>query len=216
MLVLLTAIPVAAGVHRLVQLATITTPPPEDVRFFDAPLPIVLHIVGASVFAVLGALQFVPRLRRRRPDLHRRLGWLLVVAGALAVVSAFWMMIRYPMPAHEAPVLYVFRTVFGALIVGALIMGVRAALHRDFVAHGAWMLRAYAVAMAAGTQSLVLAPFVVIGGPIEPVPSALIMAACWMLNLGLAEWWIRRRPLSNPERMHARLVRAALIPSRTR
>ena len=38
---------------------------PADHRFAGFPAALVVHIVGAAVFALVGAFQFVPRFRRR-------------------------------------------------------------------------------------------------------------------------------------------------------
>src|SRR5439155_21167961 len=70
-LILLCAIPLAAGAVRLVSLAVGAEITPENARFFAAPLPVVLHIVAAAAYIVLGAFQFVPGFRRRRPGWHR-------------------------------------------------------------------------------------------------------------------------------------------------
>ena len=82
-LVALSAIPLTAGTLRLVQLAGGPAVIPADHRFAGFPLPLVVHIVGAAIFALVGILQFVPRFRRRHPVWHRRAGRVLVVAGLL-------------------------------------------------------------------------------------------------------------------------------------
>ncbi len=79
----LSLVPVAAGAARLTQLAA-GTPTAQDARFFDAPLPVIVHILGASVFCILGAFQFVPSLRRGGRSWHRRAGRLLVPFGLAA------------------------------------------------------------------------------------------------------------------------------------
>ncbi len=66
-LVALGTVPVVAGSVRLVDLAGGATGMPVDARYTASPLPVVLHICCATVFAMLGALQFAPSLRRRRP-----------------------------------------------------------------------------------------------------------------------------------------------------
>ena len=66
-LLLLSAIPLAAGAFRLTQLAGGAEITPANARFFASPLPVVLHIVSASVYAILGAFQFAPGFRRRGP-----------------------------------------------------------------------------------------------------------------------------------------------------
>ena len=73
-LLLLSAIPLAAGAFRLLQLAGGAEITPANARFFASPLPVVLHIVGAAVFIILGAFQFAPRFRRRWPGWHRAAG----------------------------------------------------------------------------------------------------------------------------------------------
>ena len=80
-LVALGTVPVIAGALRLVELSGGTAALPPDARYDATPLPVVLHIVCAAVFAILGAFQFAPRLGRRRPAWHRRAGRVLVLAG---------------------------------------------------------------------------------------------------------------------------------------
>ena len=84
-LILLSVIPLAGGAFRLNQLASGAEITPANARFFASPLPVVLHIVGASVYALLGAFQFVTRFRngatrlapgrRAAPDFLRTAGW---------------------------------------------------------------------------------------------------------------------------------------------
>ena len=89
-LLLLSAIPIAAGAVRLSQLAGGAEITPANARFFASPLPIVLHIVGAGVYAVVGVFQFAPSFRRRRPGWHRAAGRLVVLCGLLVGLSGLW------------------------------------------------------------------------------------------------------------------------------
>ena len=66
-IVALSAIPLTAGTLRLIQLAGGPEIIPADARFAASPLPVVAHIVGAAVYVLVGAFQFAPGLRRRRP-----------------------------------------------------------------------------------------------------------------------------------------------------
>ncbi|HYU03916.1 MAG TPA: DUF2306 domain-containing protein, partial [Jatrophihabitantaceae bacterium] len=79
----LSAIPLTAGTPRLIQLAGGPALIPADHRFASLPLPLVVHIVGATTYALVGILQFVPRFRRRHLAWHRRAGRVLAVAGLL-------------------------------------------------------------------------------------------------------------------------------------
>ena len=77
-LLALAVIPVA-GRHRAPHRGAGRTRGPADRRSLRrVPVPLVVHIVAAVVYAVLGAFQFSARLRRRHPGWHRRAGRLLV------------------------------------------------------------------------------------------------------------------------------------------
>ena len=53
-LVALSAIPLTAGTLRLIQLAGGPAVIPADHRFAGFPLPLVVHIVGATTYALVG------------------------------------------------------------------------------------------------------------------------------------------------------------------
>ena len=192
-LVALGLLPVIAGSLRLVDLSGGTAVLPSDARYAASPLPLVLHIVCATVFAVLGPFQFSPRLRRRRPGWHRGSGRLLVVAGLGVALSALWLNQFFPRAHAAREVLYPLRTVFGVAMVVTLVLGFTAARRRDFVRHRAWMIRSYAIGLVAGTQVFTLG----FGGAIfgtEDLTIALLLGAAWAINLAVAERQIRRRP----------------------
>jgi uncharacterized membrane protein len=190
-LLALTLIPVAAGVFRVAELAA-GEADAADQRFFDSPLPVVVHVVGACLYTVLGAFQFMPSFRARRPRWHRWSGRVLVPAGLAAALSGLWMAVWYPLPAHDNDALMVSRLVFGSVMVAGLVLGVLAIRRRDVRTHQRWMARAYAVAQGAGTQAIVLGPMVLFvdqpGGNLK----AAGMTVAWIINLAVAEWLVRR------------------------
>jgi hypothetical protein len=71
-LVALSAIPLTAGALRLIQLAGGPAVIPADHRFAGFPIPLIVHILAATTYALVGILQFLPRLRRRHLAWHRR------------------------------------------------------------------------------------------------------------------------------------------------
>jgi hypothetical protein len=92
-LILLSLVPVIAGAVRLTDL-TAGEITPDNARFFDSPVPVLIHIPAVTVYLLLGAFQFVPSLRRGkrgRPSWHRIAGRILVPAGLLAALSGLWM-----------------------------------------------------------------------------------------------------------------------------
>jgi len=202
-LFLLSAVPLLAGSLRLVQLVGGPALIPADHRFAGFPLPLMVHIVGAAVYALVGAFQFVPRFRRRHLDWHRRAGRVLAVAGLLVACSALWMTLFYAEKPGTGSLLYVLRLVFGAAMAGCLVLGVTTVRRGDVVAHRAWMLRAYAIALAAGTQAFTAGIGAAIFGR-SPLAGDLALGSAWVINLAVAEWVIRRQNGSGSPRRATR------------
>ena len=147
-LVALSAPPLVAGALRLVTLAGVAEIMPGSEARAAVPLPVVVHIVSAAVFAILGALQFAAGFRRRRP------GW-----------------------------------------------------------HRAWMTRAYAIGLGAGTQMFTgLVASLIVGPPTE-LSRALQDGAGWAINLAVAEWAIRRRWAPHRGELPVRMSRRRATPT---
>lgn len=192
LLVLLSLVPALTGGARLVQLAGGGSVTPENARFFAAPLPVVLHIPAAIVYSILGAFQFSPGFRRRRRGWHRAAGRVLVPCALVVALSGLWLTLVYPWPEGDGELLYTERLVFGAAMLLSVILGVKAVVRRNFVSHGEWMIRAYAIGLGAGTQVLTHLPwFVLVDGRPGELPRAVMMGAGWIINVGVAEWIIR-------------------------
>lgn len=198
-LVALSAIPLTAGTLRLVQLAGGPAVMPADDRFSGFPTALVVHIVGAAAYALGGAFQLVPRLRRRHLAWHRRAGRVLAVAGLLVAGSALWLTLFYAPQPGTGDLLYVLRLGFGSAMVASLVLGLTAIRRRDITAHRAWMIRAYAIGLAAGTQVFTEG----FGGALfgtGGVRGDLAKAAGWVVNLAVAEWVVRRSARRRPRR----------------
>ncbi|MGZ5399011.1 MAG: DUF2306 domain-containing protein [Nocardioides sp.] len=191
-LVALGTVPVIAGSLRLVELSGGAEAMPSDARYTTSPLPVVTHIVCACVFAIAGAFQFAPSIRRRHPGWHRRAGRVLVIAGLGVALSALWLNQFFPRAEASREVLYPLRLAFGVAMVIAITLGFAAIRRRDIVRHRAWMIRSYAIGLVAGTQVFTLGIGAAILGPGE-LRTALLMTAAWAINLTVAERAIRKR-----------------------
>ena len=208
-LVALAAIPVLAGTARLVEILGGAELIPSDPRFAASPLPVVIHVAAAIGYAVLGAFQFSPGLRRRHPGWHRRAGRLLVALGLAVALSALWMTVVFPHKEGTGDLLYLFRLLFGAGMALSIILGLAAIRRRDIARHRAWMTRAFALALGAGTQVFTVG----FGGALlgaGVVRHDLLMGAGWAINLAVAEWLIHR---PSARRARRRRSRAALVVS---
>jgi uncharacterized membrane protein len=193
-LILLTAIPSLGGVVGLVGFATGKALTPDDTQFHALPLPVVLHIVSALPFCLLGAFQFAPGVRRRWPSFHRLSGRLVVLCGLTAGLSGLWMTQFYLFSLQsQSMLLYSFRMLFGSAMVLSLALGLVAILRRNVAWHRAWMIRGYAIGQGAGTQALTELLWMIIFGTLGDPAKDWLHGASWVINLAVAEWLIRRK-----------------------
>lgn len=195
-LIALGLVPILAGSARLVELSG--GPAMLPARSDPSSVPLVVHIVSVIVYAVLGAFQFSARLRRRRNGWHRRAGRLLVVAGLAVALSAVWMTLFYPR-SDGGDLLFVFRLLAASGMVVSIVLGFQAIRRRDIAQHRAWMTRAYAIALGAGTQVFTLGIAKAIIGSSD-LSIALLQGIAWVINLAVAEMFIRRQLVRRPAR----------------
>ena len=193
-LIALSVVPALAGTARLAELARGAVITAANARFFAMPLPVVLHILAVIPFSILGALQFAPAFRQRHRGWHRAAGRPLAVCGLITALTGLWMTQYYAWPAGDGVALYVIRLIFGTAMLASMVMAIDAIRRRDFAVHGRWMMRAYAIAMGAGTQVLTHLPYFLLVGKPDESSRAVLMGAGWVINVIVAEWIIRRTP----------------------
>jgi uncharacterized membrane protein YozB (DUF420 family) len=193
-LIVLTLIPALGGVVRLTDLANHTTITPDNARFVGVPLPIIIHIIASLTFCIIGAFQFAPNFRKRHPNWHRMAGRWLMVAGLASALTGIWMTMFYSIPqALQGPLLYIVRLLVGVGIAAGIVLAWNTVRRKNFSAHKAWMMRAYALGQGAGTQALILAPYAVLIGQPNQITRDVLMSASWVINLVIVEWMLRRR-----------------------
>jgi uncharacterized membrane protein len=191
-LIALSLVPALAGTARLAQVGRgVVTP--ENARFLAAPAPVVLHIVAAITYSILGAFQFSPGFRRRNRGWHRAAGRVLLPAALVVAGSGLWMTLTYPWPAGDGVLVFAERLVFGSAMLLFVLFGADAIRRRKYAEHGEWMIRAYALGLGAGTQVLTHLPwFILVDIKPGETPRAIMMGLGWMINAVVAEWIIRR------------------------
>jgi uncharacterized membrane protein len=192
-LIFLAIVPAIAGTARLVQLAGGAEITAENARFFAQPLPVVLHIVSSLIYCIVGALQFSASIRRRYTTLHRASGRVLFPLGLVSAGSGLWMTHFYPNANFDGEFLYAVRLAVGAGMIYALCRGFTAIRRREIQTHQAWMMRAYALGLGAGTQVFTHIPWFLLPSMQGEAFRAVLMTAGWAINLALAEYLIAKR-----------------------
>ncbi len=191
-LIFLSIVPILAGGERLLELSFGAELTEDNARFFASPTPVTIHILSVSLYCILGALQFAPKIRRWNPTWHRKAGRLLIPSGLVAALSGLWMTQFYSPVEFSGPILYWIRILVGSAMAGSICLGLAAIRRRDFLQHSAWMIRGYALGLGAGTQVLTGIAVLVLGLQGELAVN-LYMGVGWGINIVVAEWVIRMR-----------------------
>jgi len=157
-------------------------------------MPVVIHVIAATIYALLGSFQFSTGVRLRWPTWHRRAGVLLLGCALLTGATGIWMTAAYSIPPSlQGPLVCGVRLVVGVAMLTSIVKGWASIVRRDLAQHEAWMIRAYALAQGAGTQALIFLPLMLVSGPVFGLTRDVLLSAAWVLNIVMAEWIIRRR-----------------------
>ena len=190
-LVALSAIPLAAGALRLVQLAGGPAVMPADHRFTGFPgRPGRPHrrcrrLRARRCVPVRAPAPAPPRAGTDGP------GGSLAVAGLMVAVSALWLTLFYEPQPGTGDLLSCSAWSSPRRWPACLVLGFNAIRRRDIAAHRAWMTRAYALGLGAGTQAFTEGIGEAVFGTATCVGD-LAKGAAWVINLAVAEWVIRR------------------------
>lgn len=185
-------IPAVGGLFRVLELAGGPAIAPENPRALAAPLPIVLHILSSSLFCLLGAVQFLPSIRRHHPATHRAFGRWVAISGCISAATGLWMTHYYALPDEiQGSMLYWVRILLGLSMVGLIVWAVVTIRSRNILRHSASMLRAYAIGQGASTQTFMGIGWIIVFGtdPLGPLRDGMMVFA-WVLNLLMAEFLI--------------------------
>ena len=169
------------------------SPPPEDDfgrRYADNPLIAYAHIVPGVVYLLGAPFQLSSRFRNADFTRHRRLGRVVLTAGA--ITGAFALVVGMVMPfggLAEASA----STVFGVYFLIALGTAFSAIRSGDIDRHRRWMIRAFALGIAVGLIRVVVGLGEAFGVPMADSFGAAFWIAFVVMAI-MAEIWLRVRP----------------------
>lgn len=165
-----------------------TVHPAMQAVYEEQRVMIILHIAGSEWALLLGPLQFMTRLRAAAPRLHRWFGRTYLGAGVLVGGAAGLYMSFFAFGGAASTV------GFAMLALVWLFTGAAAyttARRRSFASHRDWMVRNFGLTLSAVTLRAQLGVCAAIGWPFEAYYPMLAWT-CWIPNLIVAEWIIRR------------------------
>jgi hypothetical protein len=146
-----------------------------------------LHVAGSATALLIGPLQFVGWIRRRRPQIHRWLGRTYAAACLLGAAGGFVL----AWGATAGPVATAGFGTLAVLWTLATVQAWRLALQRRIAAHRAWMMRSFALTFAAVTLRIGLGLLPVLKIDFLEGYRALSILS-WAVNLAVVELILAR------------------------
>lgn len=153
-----------------------------------------IHAAAASTALLVAPLQFIARLRKRFPRIHRITGRLYVVAcviGGLTGLPLAW-------GATAGPIATAGFGILAILWLWTTLVAWRLAVDGRFAEHRRWMIRSIALTAAGIMLRIYLGIMLTL--PVEFYEGYRVIAfLCWVPNILLAELYLRRgRRVSAP------------------
>lgn len=154
------------------------------------PLAVLAHLAGGLTALALGPWQLHRGLRTRYLARHRWIGKAYVVA---VMIGGLGGLALAPL-AQEGFASHVGFGLLATLWLSATLLAYRSIRDGDRARHREWMIRSFAMTLAAVTLRIYIPLSVIAGIPFNEAYPAIAWL-CWVPNLILAEWFIldRRR-----------------------
>jgi uncharacterized membrane protein len=169
-------------------VATSLRPPFVQNLFANLPAAISAHLAGGIVAIVIGAFQVNSRLRSRFISIHRWSGRVYIFAVLVGGVAGFVLALH----SFGGLVTHFGFGLMAIFWVATTLNAYRHIRRGDLVAHRAWMLRSYALTLAAVTLRIYVPLSQVVAIEFEAAYQ-VISWLCWVPNLLVIEWYVLGR-----------------------
>lgn len=138
-----------------------------------------MHLAGGALAMLLGALQFIARVRITWPRIHRWMGRVYLLAMLIGITGASGLIATSPAPAA----IRIAFAATGITWVVTAVAGFVAIRRKRMDMHRRWMIRNYLVTLAPATFRLaLLVPGVMaLASPIVMIP--LLLWLSWLMPL---------------------------------
>jgi uncharacterized membrane protein len=159
-----------------------------QILLVERPIATYAHFMGGAVALVTGAFQLSSWLRNRFLGVHRWLGRLYMLAVVASGVAA----LALAPHSFGGLVAHLGFGLLGVCWISSTLNAYRHIRRGNVSRHRSWMIRSYALTLAAVTLRLYL-PSSQMAGISMTVAYPAIAWLCWVPNLLVAEWFVRSR-----------------------
>lgn len=162
---------------------------PELADSFSARyVPLLIHTTFGPIALLLGLVNLLPAMRKRRWALHRFIGRIYLISGLVLGLAGGYLAL-FAAGGTIARLGFFILAVATLTTLGGGYFSIR---RRDITRHREWMLRSYALVFAAVTLRIWL-PLLIIAYQGQFLPAYRWVAwVSWVPNIIWAEWRIRR------------------------
>jgi uncharacterized membrane protein len=153
-----------------------------------------VHVLGGMVALAMGPFQFMDALRRSRPGLHRKLGYVYFAGilaggvGGLIVAPRAW----------GGQVTHWGFALLAVAWLASSARGLRLATQRRISDHQAWMRLSYGITLASVSLRIQM-PLLLLAGLSEEHVYQCVAWSCWLPQLAWWGWRGRITPKPTPD-----------------
>lgn len=158
---------------------------------------VLVHAASAATALLIGPLQFIAQLRQSRPNVHRAVGAVYVIACLAGGLSALPLAIG----TVAGPLASIGFVALGIAWMTTVVVAVNCIRAGKIAAHRRWMVRSFALTLAAVTLRL----YLFVSGMLRIdffLAYPVIAWACWLPNMLAAEWYLRSGSLRHVTPSH--------------
>jgi uncharacterized membrane protein len=162
---------------------------PDDPHFARYIVRLRLHIAGGMGALLTGPWQFSGWMRNQALSLHRWLGRFYLLSVGLGSIAGFGM----ALVSKEGLTTHLGFGILAVLWFASGLQAYRMVRAGNIEAHRRWMIRNFALSLAAVTLRLYLP--IMIGILHWPFARSFVIVSwlCWIPNVFVAEWMVRSR-----------------------
>lgn len=151
-----------------------------------APFAFAVHAFSGGLVLLAGSFQFNRAIRTKHLRIHRTIGVTYVVGVLAASISGFVTALHFDV-SNAAKLSFM---VLATLWLGTTLVAVGQILRSDVARHREWMLRSFALSLFFVSFSFWVPTLAQSALP-ERTAFSIAVTVSWVLNLAVAELWIR-------------------------